>query len=232
METQLPVFPVFLLLISILLLAAVRQCPKGEGIVEITVLRGPIEPVCTEGEPCDEPFSATFQINEKIGDLPVTTVQSDAEGFFSISLTPGTYTLIPDENAPILLPARQTKEFVVEEDVVKQYTFTFDTGIRSTSTSREPQPDLPQSFELSDAYPNPFNPTTTFTLKVAKAQHVGVEVLDVKGHRIVSLHDGSLTGGHSHAFTIKGDQLPSGTYYYRAVGEYFFSPTRSVVLVK
>ena len=91
--------------------------------------------------------------------------------------------------------------------------------------------ELPDVYALSAAYPNPFNPETQFTLSVARAQHVRVEVYDVAGRRVALLHDGPLPAHEAHAFTFDAGRLPSGLYLYRAVGE-TFTASRPAVLQK
>ena len=90
---------------------------------------------------------------------------------------------------------------------------------------------LPEGFDLSEAYPNPFNPQAQFTLQVAQDQHVGIHVYDVLGRQVAALHDDVLTEGQSYTFTFEASNLPSGTYLIRTVGE-TFQATRRVVLLK
>ena len=80
---------------------------------------------------------------------------------------------------------------------------------------------VPEAFVLSEAYPNPFNPRAQFTLAVAAAQHVQVALYDVRGRQVALLHDGMLEADRAHRFTLEADGLPSGVYFYRAIGETF-----------
>ncbi len=100
-----------------------------------------------------------------------------------------------------------------------------------TSTHIENVVDLPQAFVLSAAYPNPFNPVTTFTLSVAQAQEVRVQVYDVLGRPVRTLFEGVVTAGEARVVSFDADDLPSGLYLYRAEGE-SFSATRQVMLIK
>jgi len=98
------------------------------------------------------------------------------------------------------------------------------------SSSNENEP-IPGTHELSHAYPNPFNPTTQFSLRVAETQDVSVAVYNTLGQQVSVLHEGTLAAGVEHRFTIDAADLPSGAYLYRVVGE-SFTEARSVVLVK
>lgn len=91
--------------------------------------------------------------------------------------------------------------------------------------------ELPEVYALSAAYPNPFNPQTQFTLSVAREQQVQVTVYDVTGRQVAELFNGVMTAHQAHPFTFDASHLPSGVYFYRAVGEAFVT-SRSMVLQK
>jgi len=87
------------------------------------------------------------------------------------------------------------------------------------------------SFRLTSAYPNPFNPTTQFTLTLDQRQNVLIEVYNLLGRRVALLHDGLLEAQERHTFTFEADNLPSGLYLIRTVGV-SFSNTQEVTLLK
>lgn len=93
-----------------------------------TVLRGPIQPVCTTNLPCDAPFSAGFTVQR--GTTRVAAFRSDAQGHFDVRLSPGSYAVVPDADAPIITPKSQTKEVTVGSSGVTIVELHFDTGIR------------------------------------------------------------------------------------------------------
>ena len=78
----------------------------------------------------------------------------------------------------------------------------------------------PTTNALGAAYPNPFRGRTTLALDVAEAQVVTVEVFDVLGRRVATVHDGPLEVG-SHRVVIEATGLPAGVYVVRAEGEAF-----------
>jgi hypothetical protein len=84
---------------------------------------------------------------------------------------------------------------------------------------------------LSDAYPNPFNPSTRFSLTVAMTQRVDIGVYNMLGQRVASLHEGLLLANEAHAFEFEANELPGGMYLIRAQGE-DFTDTRQAMLVK
>ena len=78
---------------------------------------------------------------------------------------------------------------------------------------------LPHGFELLPAYPNPFNPSTTLTVKLAEAMQVKVEVFDIRGRLITVLEDAMMPSGVHRLEWLARDSfdLPvaSGMYIIR-----------------
>ena len=93
------------------------------------VVRGPIQPVCQEGEPCDDdPFAATFYVYD--GGRRVATFRSSEDGRFAVALEPGPYTVVPGPDAPIMAPEAQHQDVLVEPYGMTEVVLHFDTGIR------------------------------------------------------------------------------------------------------
>ena len=101
---------------------------QGQGTgLEGMVRRGPIQPVCRAGEPCDAPFSAAFQVWQQ--QQLVTKFRSDSTGHYRVLLAPGAYTIVADSGAPIW-PARQAHDVKVGSVGLTHLDLDFDTGIR------------------------------------------------------------------------------------------------------
>lgn len=68
-------------------------------------------------------------------------------------------------------------------------------------------------------YPNPFNPSTTFSFSLLYADRVELAVYDAQGKRVRTLIDGVVPGGDTQVTwngrDEEGRSLPSGTYFYR-----------------
>ncbi len=90
---------------------------------------------------------------------------------------------------------------------------------------------LPGSYDLSTAYPNPFNDNATIQIAVQRSQRVRLRVYDTLGRMVAYLYDGFLVAGNKQAFTFEGDRLSSGVYLIHADGE-SFSASRQIVLSK
>ncbi|HFE51994.1 MAG TPA: T9SS type A sorting domain-containing protein, partial [Bacteroidetes bacterium] len=94
---------------------------------------------------------------------------------------------------------------------------------------------LPSQYELSQAYPNPFNPSTRLTLALPRAGRVRVTVYDLLGHVVRHLVDGPRPAGvytlSWNATNDRGEPVPSGVYFVRAEAG-SFKATRKVLLLK
>lgn len=101
------------------------QSDRNETGLEGTVRRGPIEPVCREGQPCDAPVAADFTL-QRNGRV-VTRFASDAAGHFLVYVSPGTYQVVPDQMVGIGV---QALEVVVQPEGLTHVDLMFDTGIR------------------------------------------------------------------------------------------------------
>lgn len=102
----------------------------------------------------------------------------------------------------------------------------------ASSVSNETEDtELPGTHKLTAAYPNPFNPQTQFSLAVATTQNVSINVFNLLGQRVQTLHQGLLAGQQDHAFQFEADTLPSGIYLIQVTGE-FFSEIQQVTLLK
>ena len=60
----------------------------------------------------------------------MTSFQSNDQGQFKVMLYPGTYTIVPASDAPIMSPGSQIKTVTVGQTGPTTVTLEFDTGIR------------------------------------------------------------------------------------------------------
>ncbi len=90
---------------------------------------------------------------------------------------------------------------------------------------------LVESFQLTEAYPNPFNPVTQFSLRVRETEWVHVEVVDMLGRSVATLFSGVAGAGEQLDLRFDAEMLPSGVYVYRAVGETFIA-SRTAILMR
>jgi hypothetical protein len=90
--------------------------------------------------------------------------------------------------------------------------------------------ELPVSFGLADAYPNPFNPSTTIDFSIPAADVVTLNVFNINGQLVRSLVNGTVERG-AHSVTFDAGNLSSGVYLY-TLETSSQSLTKKMVLVK
>ncbi|MFA5012005.1 MAG: T9SS type A sorting domain-containing protein [Ignavibacteria bacterium] len=89
---------------------------------------------------------------------------------------------------------------------------------------------IPNSFSLSQNFPNPFNPTTKIKFDVPKASSVKITIFDMLGKEISILVNGKLNAG-SYSVDWNANDYPSGVYFYRMESG-SFSNTKQMILLK
>ncbi|MCB2211277.1 S8 family peptidase [bacterium] len=90
---------------------------------------------------------------------------------------------------------------------------------------------LPDTYQLSSVYPNPFNPTTSFSLQLPEAAQVSIQVYNVRGQLVSTIADGQISAGN-HQFTFDGANLSAGVYFLRASVPGQMNEFRKMALVK
>jgi len=73
----------------------------------------------------------------------------------------------------------------------------------------------PEVISLGSAYPNPFNPTTSFELNVGNAGHVTMNVYNVMGQVVETLVNNTMDAG-SYNITWDATNFSSGMYVVKA----------------
>ncbi len=89
---------------------------------------------------------------------------------------------------------------------------------------------VPSSFMLKQNYPNPFNPRTIISYDLTSNNFVTLKVFDILGKEIITLFNKEQNSG-SHSVEFKGENLPSGIYFYKLIVK-DFSETRRMLLLK
>jgi hypothetical protein len=133
---------------------------------------------------------------------------------FSIELTDNAYVaeyktngtstmliVINPENEEIF---RSSGDFTIDEVLVTNSQEFIDVA-----------KELPVSFTLSNAYPNPFNPTTTLTLDIADQSFASVKVFNLRGEVVGVLMNDMVNAG-SYTMTWDASNLSSGVYMIKA----------------
>ena len=111
-------------------------------------------------------------------------------------------------------------------DVVVQAVVAVDEGEEGV---------VPRAFALGDNFPNPFNPTTSFTYDLPEAAHVQLVVYNALGQVVRTLVNSAQPAGQYTANwdgrDDVGNQVGSGVYLYRITAG-AFSEARRMTLIK
>jgi len=93
----------------------------------------------------------------------------------------------------------------------------------------------PQSFELSQNFPNPFNPTTTIQFQVPEASDVSIVIYDMLGQEVKALFSENVQAGNYsvewNGVNNAGLKMSSGSYIYRMTAGNFIE-TKEMILLK
>jgi hypothetical protein len=90
--------------------------------------------------------------------------------------------------------------------------------------------EMPTQYELYNAYPNPFNPSTTIRFDLPEATKVRLAVYDMLGREVAVLADGERPAGQ-YSIRFDAGKLSSGMYIYRLqTGDY--TQTKKLMLMK
>lgn len=84
---------------------------------------------------------------------------------------------------------------------------TISAGLNSVENS---------SFNLSAAYPNPFNPSTGIDITLSQSADLDVSIYNVKGQKVASLHNAYTEAGSKH-FVWNASDMKSGIYILKAI---------------
>jgi hypothetical protein len=155
--------------------------------------------------------------------LPLESGRMDVAVSPPVALSPGSKATYDDDAAGGI-----GTSVLLDADGDGEVDFTFPLG--RTTVGTDPGPEVPEDHALDQNYPNPFNPTTTIAVRLDRAGEARLDVFDLTGRRIRTLHSGLLPPG-SHEFRFEAGSLPSGIYLYRlqaASG----TATRSMALIR
>lgn len=95
------------------------------------------------------------------------------------------------------------------------------TVVSGVSNEDEVAGGIPVAFSVEQNFPNPFSTSTQINYALPKSGHVAIEVFNLLGQRISTLHTGTQTAGE-YAVTWdgrvdSGSKAPGGIYHYQVV---------------
>jgi len=108
-----------------------------------------------------------------------------------------------------------------------------DNGTPGTSWNNLSVSDnniFPNSFQIFNPYPNPFNPTTTIWFTINQKSNVEISIFNLEGEKVSNIYEGILNHG-DHNFKWNASTFPSGIYFvYYNIQEKVFS--KKIILIK
>ena len=94
---------------------------------------------------------------------------------------------------------------------------------------------VPRGFQLTQNFPNPFNPTTTISLALPYVCHVILNIYNISGQRVKTLVDEVRPAGNYSIVwdgtNDAGNRVTSGLYIYRIETD-GFSQSKKLMLMK
>ena len=117
-----------------------------------------------------------------------------------------------------------------DKDLKLQYKLTGKNRIISSGSIDLTFSPIPDQFELSQAYPNPFNPTTTLSFAIPVDNEVTLSIYNLQGRQVATLIESNLKAGY-HSIIWDANSYASGVYFVKMVaGEYV--NTQKLMLIK
>jgi len=119
-----------------------------------------------------------------------------------------------------LTTGNETRLLVISPETEELFSYNgkFEiTEVIVANSQYEVSVDLPlaASFNLSDAFPNPFNPVTTMTLTMPLAGEITVEVYNLLGQVVATLASGYMEAS-TYTLTWDASNASSGVYFVQA----------------
>jgi FG-GAP-like repeat/Secretion system C-terminal sorting domain len=157
--------------------------------------------------PSDAP-PATYQFGIRTGDYPNQVLSQD---YFEVEV-------IPAPNASGIASRWIGGGYEAFHDVKGSYP-------------QNNSANIPQTYSISDAYPNPFNPTTALTINLPDAAELNVQVFNITGRQVALLANGQINAG-LHTLTFDASRMASGLYFIRVVVPGQLNQVQKVMLVR
>ncbi len=71
---------------------------------------------------------------------------------------------------------------------------------------------IPDVFEITNIYPNPFNPETTIKFALNKSEQISLALLDITGKEMINAVSGYFQAGE-YTYNLNAESLSSGIYF-------------------
>jgi len=72
---------------------------------------------------------------------------------------------------------------------------------------------LPNGYQVSNAYPNPFNPTTSFNVDLDQDSFVSIKAYNILGQLAAEVYSGNMLAGYNNQIIWDASNVSSGIYF-------------------
>lgn len=90
---------------------------------------------------------------------------------------------------------------------------------------------IPENFELLNAYPNPFNPSTTIKFNLTKTGNVSLKIYNVRGQLVKNIIANKNMDAGQYKFNVNMDNYSSSIYFYQ-LQQNGITLTKKMILMK
>lgn len=197
--------------------------PKDQA--EYSIETDPDSLLVFEWEQADTPLEIdyTWLLEKEDGEFtkPIAQISTDENNSISVSIRDIINYLddasISFESDLALKWTATARSKTVEKQAKNVFFLTF-VKRHDSDILDEPGPnsdgDEDKETELSQNFPNPFNPITTIRFYLSEESNVSLEVYDLTGTRVAVIENGQKERGY-HIVNFNGSNLSSGIYMYR-----------------
>jgi hypothetical protein len=170
----------------------------------------------------------SFFKNDSVVGLGAVTIPTAAAQYTSFEI-PITYLLASNPDTCIVTVGVLGP---VTGDDYHEGTFFIVDNFQFSNSPTDVQEEVlsPEKFELSQNFPNPFNPSTVISFSVPVSGDVNLSVFNTLGEKVSELVNGTMEAG-AHKVEFNATGLPSGLYFYK-ISSGSFSAIKKMVLLK
>jgi hypothetical protein len=109
----------------------------------------------------------------------------------------------------------------------------YDGGINKRNLNSN---ELVRNYNLSDGFPNPFNPSSTIRISIPEESKVLLEIYNCLGTKIITLENNVIDVGQ-YEYIFDANNLSSGIYFSRLIAQSlndnrFYCKTNKLILIK
>lgn len=173
----------------------------------------------------------TIEAQETLGRFDLALISTDTSAvtktawFDSVDVIPGTVaTCMVDTIGSTTSLSIDYNNDGIADKIVLPTSYTV-TGVHELIEVGS----RPGEFFLANAFPNPFDPSTTIRYRLPARSHVSLTVFNTLGQSVSTLIDGEQEAGY-HEVRFDGNGLSSGVYFYRLQAGTFVETKRLLLL--